>query len=229
MNLKEFARCLDHTLLKPEATPQEIERLAREAVEYGFGAVFVNSSYVELVFSLVGEREDLRIGSVAGFPLGAVHTLAKCKEAELALERGAVEIDMVVHVGWLKSRELKKFKGDLRQVQEVVKEKGGANIKAILEVGLLTEEEIKLASKIADDLGFDYIKTATGFGPRGVLLSDLEVIKSVVKRAKIKASGGIRTYRQALSLLQAGASRIGTSSSRAIFLEAQKGLPDGPF
>jgi deoxyribose-phosphate aldolase len=224
MNLKEFAQLLDHTLLKPEATPQEVERIAQEAVEFGFGAVFVNSSFVNLLFSLVGKRDNLRIGTVAGFPLGAVHTSAKCREAEVALEEGAVEIDMVINVGWLKSRKLKEFEEDLKKVKEVVKEKEGANIKAILEVGLLTEEEIKLASRIADELGFDYIKTATGFGPRGARLKDLEIIKSAIKRAKIKASGGIKTYQQALSFIQAGASRIGTSSALSIFREAQKEL-----
>lgn len=229
MNLKEFAYALDHTLLRPEATLGEIKKLAIEAVEFGFGAVFVNSAFVETVFSLVGEKEGLRIGSVAGFPLGATHTLAKCREAELALAKGALEIDMVINVGWLKSGEMNKFEDDLKQVKKVVKEKEGANIKAILEVGFLTDEEIKLASKIVDDLGFDYIKTATGFGPRGTDLRDIEIIRASVKRAKIKASGGIRTFQQALSFLQAGASRIGTSSSVAIFQEAQRELPDGTF
>ncbi len=224
MNLKEFAQLLDHTLLKPEATPQEVEKIAQEAVNFGFGAVFVNSSFVNLVFSLVGKRDNLRIGTVAGFPLGAVHTSAKCREAEVALEEGAVEIDMVINVGWLKSRKLKEFEEDLKKVKEVVKEKEGSNIKAILEVGLLTDEEIRLASRIADELGFDYIKTATGFGPRGARLEDLEIIKSAIERAKIKASGGIKTYQQALSFIQAGASRIGTSSALSIFREAQKEL-----
>lgn len=229
MNLKEFAYCLDHTLLKPEATVSEIEKLAMEAVEFGFGALFVNSAFVERVFSLVGSRENLRIGSVAGFPLGAVHTLAKCREAEVALNGGALEIDMVINVGWLKSGEIDKFKNDLEEVRKVVKKKEGASIKAILEVGLLSEEEIRLASRIADEIGFDYVKTATGFGPRGAELSDIQIIKSSVKRAKIKASGGIRTYQQALSFLKAGASRIGTSASVAIFREAQKELSDGSF
>lgn len=229
MNLKEFAHFLDHTLLRPEATLHEIEKLAIEAVEFGFGAVFVNSAFVETVFSLVGGKESLRIGSVAGFPLGAVHTLAKCREAEVALANGALEIDMVINVGLLKSGDISKFEDDLRQVIKVVKEKEGASVKAILEVGFLTEEEIKLASRIADDLGFDYVKTATGFGPRGADLRDIEIIKASVKRAKIKASGGIRTFRQALSFLQAGASRIGTSSSVAIIQEAKKTLSDGTF
>ncbi len=224
MELREVASLIDHTILKPESTPADVERVCKEALEYGFGCVFVNSYYLSLA-SRVLAGSLVRLGSVAGFPLGATHTLIKVREAEIALENGALEVDMVVQIGLLKAGDFKSFKRDLEEVAKVVHQVRGANLKAILEVGLLTEEEISLACRLAAEAGVDYVKSCTGFGPRGVTVEDIKLMrKSTPSSVKIKASGGIRSYEQAFSLLDAGADRIGTSSSVAIIEEARRKL-----
>jgi len=205
-----IALCIDHTLLKPEASEDSVKKLADEAHEYSFGAVFVNPCHVRLIRKLV-KNPIIRIGTVIGFPLGANDTEIKCEEAKRAIDNGANEIDMVINVGLLKSKS-PRFMVDLAEVRAVVKRNRRINIKAILETGLLNNEEIRSASKMADDLGFDYVKTSTGFGPRGASLSDIDIMKSSVEHCKIKASGGIKTYQQAMSFVEAGASRIGTSN-----------------
>ncbi len=227
MNLKELAGIIDHTILKPEAEYSDIERVCKEAIEHSFGCVFVNSQFVSFASKIL-KGTSIRLGSVAGFPLGASHTLAKLKETELALEDGACEIDMVVQVGLLKSRALDLFIKDIKEVANLVHEVQGAHVKAILEVGLLNEEEIKLACKLAGEAGVDYVKSCTGFGPRGVTVEDIKLMrKHTPSNVKIKASGGIRTYEQVISLLEAGAERIGSSASVSIMREAGKKIAAG--
>jgi deoxyribose-phosphate aldolase len=211
---------IDHTLLRPEATAQEVEQLCQEAQQYGFGCVFTHSIYVPLAASILS-GSGVRIGSVAGFPLGAVETQVKVAEAEVVLAGGGLEVDMVVQIGYLKGGELRKFREDIESVVKVVRQKEGARVKAILEVGLLTPEEVKKACELAVEAGVDFVKSCTGFGPRGVEVEDIRLLKDAVKgRAKIKASGGIRSLSQALLLLQAGADRLGTSASVNLIEEA---------
>lgn len=227
MNLKELAGVIDHTILRPEAGYSEVERVCKEAIQYNFGCVFVNSQFVSFASEIL-KGTSIKLGSVAGFPLGASHTLVKLKEAEVALEGGAREIDMVVQVGLLKSRALNLFVEDIREVVNLVHEVQNAHVKAILEVGLLSEEEIKLACRLAGEAGVDYVKSCTGFGPRGVTVEDVKLMKKYAPpKIKVKASGGIRTYEQVISLLKAGAERIGSSSSVSIMEEAGKKIAAG--
>jgi deoxyribose-phosphate aldolase len=187
----------------------------------------VNSQFVSFASEIL-KGTSIRLGSVAGFPLGASHTLAKLKEAEVALEKGAREIDMVVQVGLLKSRAVDLFIKDIKEIANLVHEVQGAHVKAILEVGLLSEEEIKLACKLAGEAGVDYVKSCTGFGPRGVTVEDIKLMRRYTPPSvKVKASGGIRTYEQVVSLLEAGAERIGSSSSVSIMREAGKKIATG--
>lgn len=222
MKLAELAARIDHTLLKPEATAQEVEQLCQEAQQYGFGCVFTHSIYVPLAVSVLS-GSDIRVGSVAGFPLGAVDTRAKVTEAEAILSGGGLEVDMVVQIGYLKSGELKKFREDIESVVKAVRQKEGARVKAILEVGLLTPEEVKKACELAVEAGVDFVKSCTGFGPRGVEVKDIELMREAVKgKVKIKASGGIRSLSQALLLFKAGADRLGSSASVSLIEKALK-------
>jgi deoxyribose-phosphate aldolase len=227
MNVKEIASLIDHTLLKSEATCSDVERICEEAAKYNFGCVFVNSQFLPLANKIL-RGSSVRLGSVAGFPLGASHTLAKVREAEIALENGALEVDMVVQVGLLKSRALDLFVKDIKEVVDLVHQAKEAHVKAILEVGLLSEEELKLACELAGEAGVDYVKSCTGFGPRGVTVNDIEKMRKYApSHVKVKASGGIRHYEEVISLLEAGADRIGTSASVSIMEEARGKIASG--
>uniref|UniRef100_A0A7C4XZ53 Deoxyribose-phosphate aldolase n=1 Tax=Caldisericum exile TaxID=693075 RepID=A0A7C4XZ53_9BACT len=208
---KEYLRSIiDHTLLKPEATPKDIERLCREAIEYKFYAVCVNSSYVELAKSIL-KGSEVKVAVVVGFPLGASSTYAKVSEAEKALKDGADEIDMVIHIGFLKAKEFGKVENDIR---EVVKVGGGRIVKVIIETCLLTNEEKIIASSLAVSASAQFVKTSTGFGSGGATVEDVALIRSVVPAyTGIKAAGGIRDYETAVKMVKAGATRIGASKS----------------
>jgi deoxyribose-phosphate aldolase len=204
---------IDHTLLKPEATPADIERLCGEAKAHRFAAVCVNPVYVKLAASCL-EGSGVMVATVAGFPLGAVTTATKALEARGAIGDGASEVDMVMAIGLFKGGDLKTCGDD---IAAVVRACEGRAVKVILETSLLSPEEIAKASKIAADNGAHFVKTSTGFGSRGASIEDLRIMKEAVgERCRIKASGGIRTREQAIAMIEAGASRLGTSAGVTI-------------
>jgi len=208
MNRKEFAKYIDHTLLRSDATKEDIERLVSECKEYGFYACCVNPYWVKLVKELLKDT-DIKICSVAGFPFGATSTLAKVAEAVQARADGADEIDMVINIGALKAREYKFLFDEINAICRAVEP---AIVKVIIETGALTDDEIRNICRIILDTPAEFVKTCTGYGPRGVIPDDIKKIKEHVgNKKKIKASGGIRTYEQAVELIKLGATRLGTS------------------
>ena len=210
MNLNSY---IDHTILKPTATEKDIIDLCEEAKEYKFYSVCVNSCFVPLAKQLV-EKTSVKICSVVGFPLGAMSTEAKVFEAQKAVEDGADEIDMVINIGFLKSKNYFRVLKDISDVKNAI---GKIPLKVILEISELSKNEIILASEICLDAKADFIKTSTGFSKSGATLTAVKIIRKTVKnKAKIKASGGIRDYETAIKFIEAGADRIGTSSGIAI-------------
>lgn len=210
MNL---ARTIDHTLLKPEACAADIERLCREALEHGFFSVCVNSSWVPLAASLV-RGSEVAVASVTGFPLGAMSTTAKAFETETAVKEGATEIDTVLAIGRLRQGDDAAVLADL---QAVVRAAEGRAVKVILETCLLTQAEKERACRLALEAGAAFVKTSTGFSTGGATLDDVRLMHRIVAgRCAVKASGGIRDRATALALLEAGATRLGTSSGIAI-------------
>ncbi len=205
----ELARYIDHTLLKPEATEADIRRLVREALEHYFYAVCVNPRFIPLVMEEKGDA-PLKVAAVVGFPLGANASSVKAAEAALAVAQGADEIDMVIPVGAAKAGDFEAVYEDVRAVREAAPK---ARLKVILETGLLSEEEIKCAAQAALRSGADCLKTSTGFGPRGASLEDVRLLRAIAgEKAGVKASGGIRDRSTAWAMIEAGATRIGTSS-----------------
>lgn len=204
---------IDHTNLKPEATRADIEKLCREAMEYHFASVCINPCYVSLAERLLRDSRT-NICTVIGFPLGATTTEAKNMEASLAYSEGADEFDMVLNTGALKDGRIDYILRDISGVMIAAK---GRTVKLIIETGLLTEDEKVLACQLATKAGVDFVKTCTGMTRGGATVEDIKLIKANVDpEMEIKASGGIRTYEQAIALIDAGATRIGTSSGIAI-------------
>jgi len=207
---EELARMIDHTLLKPEATYSEIVNLCDEAKQYNFFAVCVNPVYVKLARENLGDS-GVKIVAVVSFPLGGDETYVKSIEAERAVKSGADEIDMVMNIGLLKS---KNFLGVERDICEVVNAVNPRIVKVIIETCLLSEQEKIIASTIAVSAGARFVKTSTGFNKSGATAEDVSLIRSVVgENFGVKASGGIRDYETAIKMIQAGASRIGASKS----------------
>lgn len=203
-----LASYIDHTLLKPETTKAQIKILCEEAIKHSFYAVCINSSMVAVCKDLL-KNTKIQIASVVGFPLGACDTSTKSFETNRAINLGASEIDMVLHLGLMKAKEYSLVD---RDIQDVVRAAGGLPVKVILETALLTDEEKKKACEIAMNSGAHFIKTCTGFGGGSATVEDILLIKSVVAgNCEIKASGGIRDFENAKKLIEAGASRIGTS------------------
>jgi len=222
---EQLARMIDHTLLRPEATKSDIERLCKEAIEYNFYSVVVNPSYVSLAASLL-KNTRIRVVSVIGFPFGSTLPEVKAFEAEHVLKLGASEVDMVINIGALKNHEYEIVKRDIESVVNVA-HKYNALVKVIIETCYLTDEEKIIASRIAEEAGADFIKTSTGFGTGGATVHDVELIrKTVSKNIGIKASGGIRTAEQALALIKAGATRIGASKSIEIINSLKENKSD---
>lgn len=216
-----LARYIDHTLLKPEATPQAIARLCEEARAWRFAAVCVPPLYVSLAADLLTDTE-VRVATVIGFPLGNTSTPVKVHEALQALHDGAHELDMVLPIGLLKAGRDDRVYQDLRAVVDVAHE-AGAVVKVILETGLLTEQEIVRACLLAKAAGADFVKTSTGFGPRGATVEDVRLMRQTVgPDMGVKAAGGIRTYAQALAMIEAGANRLGTSAGVRIMEQARQ-------
>lgn len=211
--MSPFSNYIDHTLLKATATKQDIIQLCKEARTYKFFSVCVNSCYVVLAKENIKDS-PVKICSVIGFPLGAMSTDAKVAEAATALKNGADEIDMVMNLGLLKSKD---FEGVWKDIEAVKNIMPNNTLKVILETCYLDETEIIKASEIAIKGGADFIKTSTGFGSRGANKNDIKLMKSVCKScAKIKASGGIRDAQTALEYINLGVDRLGTSSGIAI-------------
>jgi deoxyribose-phosphate aldolase len=214
MTPKEVAKTIDHTILKPDATHEDLKKLCQEAVAYGFKAVCVNSCHVALVSKIIGS-DDVNVCSVVGFPLGAMQTKAKAFEAEVAVEAGANELDMVLNIGALKSGDTQFAETDIKAVRQAA---GKSSIlKVIIETCLLTEPEKILACQLAQNGGADYVKTSTGFSGGGATVEDVRLMrKTIADDMRVKASGGIKDWDAALAMIKAGASRIGTSSGVTI-------------
>ena len=209
-NRKELAKYIDNTLLKQDATQAEIVSLCRQSVEYGFKAVCVNSCWVKLCAKETA-GSGVAVCSVVGFPLGAAVGAAKAFEAECAIRDGAAEIDMVINVGALKSGMDQYVRDDIAAV--VAACKGKAILKVILEMCLLTEDEKRKAIEFSRDAGADFVKTSTGFSTGGATVEDITLMHSIVGgKMGIKAAGGVRSFDDAKRVIDAGATRIGTSN-----------------
>ena len=210
---KSLASYIDHTLLKPDVTKMQIRKLCEEALEYNFYAVCVNSSMISTCRDVL-KTTKINIASVVGFPLGACDSAAKAFEANRAINMGAVEIDMVLNIGALKSGEYSFVE---RDIFDVVRAAEGKIVKVILETSILTNDEKKKACEISVKAGAHFVKTCTGFDGGAATVSDIELMKSVVgNSAKVKASGGIKDFETAKNLILAGANRLGTSSGIAL-------------
>ena len=208
--MSDLGKYIDHTILKPEAKKSDVRKICEEALEYKFKAVCVNPLYVKFASEILKNSEVL-VATVVGFPLGNNVTKVKELETQLAIEDGADEIDMVVNIPALKDKEYDLVKKDIEAVVKASKDK---IVKVIIETCLLTKDEIARVSELIVEAGADFVKTSTGFSTGGAELEDIRLIKSIVKdKAKIKASGGIRTKEKALKMIEAGADRIGASSS----------------
>ena len=209
MTDRELFSYVDHTLLKPEATPEQIAGLCAEAAEHGTASVCVNGSYVPLAKKLLDGKA--RVCAVIGFPLGAMSTAAKAFEAAEAIRDGADEIDMVIHIGQLKAGNTDYVLEDIKAVKAAI---GDHILKVIIETCLLTEEEKITMCRIVTESGAEYIKTSTGFSTGGATFDDVRLFaEHVGEGVKIKAAGGIRTREDMEQFLQLGASRLGTSSA----------------
>jgi deoxyribose-phosphate aldolase len=216
----EIGRLIDHTLLKPEATRDDVRRVCEEALAYGFASVCVNPWNVAQAVELMRGGKT-HVCSVAGFPLGATLTAVKILEARQAIGLGAREIDMVIAIGALKSGLHSAVAGDIQGVVKACHE-GGAICKVILECALLTQDEKVWTSKAAKNAGADFVKTSTGFGPGGATVEDVRLMRSVVgPDMGVKAAGGIRTLEDLLKMVEAGATRIGASASVKIMEQAR--------
>ena len=210
---KSLAAYIDHTLLKPDATKAQIRKICEEALEHGFFAVCVNSSMVGICREVL-RGTKINIASTVGFPLGAADSSTKAFETNRALNLGATEIDMVLHVGLLKAQEYSLVE---RDIQDVIRAAEGKKVKVTLETALLSPEEKKKACEIALASGAHFVKTCTGFGGGGATVADIEFIKAIVgEKSQIKASGGIKEFEFAKKLILAGANRLGTSSGVAL-------------
>jgi deoxyribose-phosphate aldolase len=204
---------IDHTLLKPDATTEQLEKLCREAVEYGFFSVCINPSRIEQAKVLL-EGSDVKVCTVVGFPLGQMTTEAKSFETTEAVFLGADEIDMVINVGRLKEKDYDYLRED---IQAVVLAAGGRTTKVIIETCLLDDEEKVAICELAKVCGASFVKTSTGFSTGGATKEDIALMRKTVGDSMgVKASGGVRSYEDAVAMIESGATRLGTSASVAI-------------
>ena len=228
----QIAKMIDHTLLRPEASAADIQKLCDEALKHGFYSVCVNPSNVKQAAAIL-RGSPVKVCVVVGFPLGAQASQIKVLEARRAMREGAREVDMVINIGALKSKEDALVLQDIRGVAEACKE-GRALSKVILETSLLNQEEKVRACELSMKAGADFVKTSTGFSTGGATVEDIALMSRTVapKKLGVKASGGVRTYADALKMIRAGATRIGTSNGIKIIEEARSGVsapskPDG--
>ena len=211
--MSELASYIDHTLLKPDATRAQLKQLCAEAAEHQFSTVCVNGSRVELAYSLL-EDSDVQVCTVVGFPLGAMDADAKRYETEVAVDLGASEIDMVMNVGRFKDGEHDYI---VREIRDVVEAADDRVVKVILETCLLTNDEIAQACKLVTQAQAHFVKTSTGFGNAGATLEHVRLMRETVGQfAGVKAAGGVRNADDARAMIEAGATRIGTSNGVAI-------------
>lgn len=218
MDKKTIASMIDHTLLKPEATPAQVERLCAEAAEYHFASVCVNPVYIPLAARLL-KGTGVKICCVVGFPLGAIAPEQKAAEAASCVAMGAEELDMVIHVGAAKAGDWALVQ---RDIEGVVKAAAGHTVKVIIETCLLTDEEKVKACEAAKAAGAHFVKTSTGFSTGGATTHDIALMrKTVGPEMGVKASGGIRDYETAMAMIEAGANRIGASAGIAIVAAAE--------
>ena len=218
MDKKTIASMIDHTLLKPEATPAQVERLCAEAAEYHFASVCVNPVYIPLAARLL-KGTGVKVCCVVGFPLGAIAPEQKAAEAASCAAMGAEELDMVIHVGAAKAGDWALVQ---RDIEGVVKAAAGHTVKVIIETCLLTDEEKVKACEAAKAAGAHFVKTSTGFSTGGATTHDIALMRKTVGPAMgVKASGGIRDYETAMAMIEAGANRIGASAGIAIVAAAE--------
>lgn len=210
----ELARYIDHTLLKPESAAHQFDQLCNEAIKYRFFSVCVNSSWVSYVAKKL-RGSGIKVCSVIGFPLGAMDSKSKAIEARGAIENGANELDMVINIGALKSRNLKLVEEDIRSVKRACR--STTILKVILETSMLNEEEKILACEISKKAGADFVKTSTGFSTAGATVEDIALMRRIVgPNIGVKASGGISDFNKAVSMIKAGANRLGCGASVAV-------------
>jgi deoxyribose-phosphate aldolase len=215
----DIAKYIDHTILKPEATAEDVKKLCKEAREYKFVSVCVNGCYAKLVSTEL-EGTDVKTCVVVGFPLGAMTKEAKAFETTQAIENGATEIDMVINVGALKEKNYEILKEDIEAVVNAAK--GKALVKVIIEACLLTDEEKVKACEISKEAKADFVKTSTGFSTGGATKEDIALMrKTVGPEIGVKASGGVRDFKTAMDMINDGASRIGASASISIVSESK--------
>ena len=218
MDKKTIASMIDHTLLKPEATPAQVEKLCAEAAEYHFASVCVNPVYIPLAARLL-KGTGVKVCCVVGFPLGAIAPEQKAAEAASCAAMGAEELDMVIHVGAAKAGDWALVQ---RDIAGVVKAAAGRTVKVIIETCLLTDEEKVKACEAAKAAGADFVKTSTGFSTGGATTHDIALMrKTVGPEMGVKASGGIRDYATAMAMIEAGANRIGASAGIEIVAAAE--------
>ncbi|MBQ2744912.1 MAG: deoxyribose-phosphate aldolase [Lachnospiraceae bacterium] len=213
--MKLNSKLFDHTILKPDASSADVDRICNEALEHNFASVCVNQYRTKQVAETLA-NSDVKVCTVVGFPLGAVSSQVKAFETELAIKDGADEIDMVINIGALKDKDYDTVKNDIEAVRNVCK-KGTITLKVIIETCLLSDEEKRIACKLALEAGADFVKTSTGFSTGGATINDVSLMREVVcDNAFVKASGGIRDSATAMAMVEAGADRLGTSATVAI-------------
>jgi deoxyribose-phosphate aldolase len=221
MNNIELAKMIDHTILKANATQNDIEKLCEEAKKYNFASVCVNPYWVPLTSALL-KNSTVKVCTVIGFPLGATSSESKAYETEIAILQGADEVDMVINVGAMKNDKTDIVENDILSVVNSARKTGKSQnkniiVKVILETCYLTKDEIKNACLCAKNAGADFVKTSTGFGTGGATVEDVALMKQTVgETMQVKASGGIRDYETAIKMIEAGATRLGTSSGISI-------------
>lgn len=215
----KIARTIDHTLLKPDATQDQIAQLCYEARKHGFAAVCVNPAYVKLCSQLL-QGTPVHVCTVVGFPLGATPPEVKTYEAQQSIDDGATEVDMVINIGALKSKDYALVERDIASVARTC-HAGASILKVIIEAALLSDEEKVIACQLAKAAGADYVKTSTGFGPGGATVHDVELMRRAVgPEMGVKAAGGIGSYEDAKAMVAAGATRIGASAGVKIVQQA---------
>lgn len=215
-----LAKMIDHTLLKADATKDQIVALCQQAYEYSFASVCVNPSNAALCHDLL-KKTDVKVCSVIGFPLGATLSEVKAYEAERTIAAGAAEIDMVINIGALKTKDYELVHRDIAAVAQVC-HANAAILKVIIETALLTDEEKIAACLLAQEAAADFVKTSTGFGPSGAKAEDVSLMRRAIgPKMGIKAAGGIHSYQDAMTMIRAGATRIGASAGVKIVQEAR--------
>lgn len=220
MNKKQLAGLIDHTILKPEASIDEVKKVCIEALKYEFASVCINPCYVKYTADIL-KGSSVKVCTVIGFPLGANTTKVKAFEALNAIEDGAEEIDMVINIGALKNKDYEYVYNDIKAVVDTAAD--NALVKVIIETCLLTNDEKVMACNLSKDAGADFVKTSTGFSSGGATSYDIKLMRETVgDKMGVKASGGVRTYTDAKKMIESGASRIGASSSIKIIEECEE-------